>query len=147
MEDTIPNTNRQFTTDNEYTGIANSQNNKPRSYQDIYNATIRSVTNDRQVIASGRTPASQGPKNALDSSDLNVSINRPQIDSHNKRSPAMSNIIQEIRTKDPCSITTQKNTLDNDAKLERTNPEILKTFKQNPFTHSLVVTNSHKLIK
>ena len=106
-------------------------------YQDIYNSTIRSVTNDKQLIAEGRTPASQGPKSKLDSSDLNVVINRPEIDSNNRRRANIDNIMQQIRTKEPCTVTKQKNILDNDAILERTNPEILKTFKQNPFTHSL----------
>ena len=67
------NTIRQFLT-KEVKGNAGPASVKaPKSYQDIYNATISSV---REQVAVGRKPAQQGPKIGQSKDDVNMQTSR-----------------------------------------------------------------------
>ena len=54
-----PNTNRQFQTDFEYMGNADSKDNKPISYDDAYNATLNI---NKEEISVGRAPTKSSVK-------------------------------------------------------------------------------------
>ena len=129
------NTVRQFTSDYEYEGIAGPANeNKPISYEDIYNSTIRSV---RQDISKGRTPSTQGPKNSLGSADMNVVTNKntehnnKAVEERGVSSTRVYNLNTNITN---CSKTVDKNTLPNQDRLDTA---MVSAFKENPYTQSL----------
>ena len=52
-EKEAPNTNRQFTSDHEYEGTANSMYKKPKRYSAAYNARLNEV---REGTLIGRVP-------------------------------------------------------------------------------------------
>ena len=58
-EKQAPNTNRQFTSNHEYIGIAESKNTKQTSYDSSYNAVLNT---NKEVIARGRKPTKTGAK-------------------------------------------------------------------------------------
>ena len=55
----------------------------------------------------------------------------------NNRDPHQDRIYSNTSTLDSCSVTTPKLTLSNDYNRERIEPDILDTFRNNPYTHSL----------
>ena len=55
----------------------------------------------------------------------------------NQRNPVQTNITNLVRQPEECEITNTRDTLDNMEILDRTNPDILDTYKKNPYTHSL----------
>tara|TARA_B100001123_G_scaffold447284_1_gene604339 strand:+ start:5180 stop:7423 length:2244 start_codon:yes stop_codon:yes gene_type:complete len=129
------NTVRQFTSDYEYEGIAGpSTENKPISYEDIYNSTIRSI---RQDISEGRTPSTQGPKNSLGGTDMNVTTNKVANENNikvNKRGVSSTKVYNSLPQPEKCYQTTNKSTLPNQDRLD---PDMLTAFKENPYTQSL----------
>ena len=56
---TAHNTNRQFTSDHEYTGGANSYAKSSMSYEDKYNAKLNAL---KEKIAKGRAPTQESVK-------------------------------------------------------------------------------------
>ena len=134
-EPDIKNTVRQFTSDYEYEGIAGpSTENKPLSYEDIYNSTIRSV---RQEISKGRIPSTQGPKNSLSGSDMNISTNKNTDETNkavDKRGVYSTKVYSVKNNLNNCSKTVNKNTLPNQDRLD---PTMVSAFKENPYTQSL----------
>ena len=68
-------TKRQFLADNDYIGGAgNAGGQKQMSYQDIYNATMKSLRNELEELGSKRTPTKEGPK--LANHDTNFTTSR-----------------------------------------------------------------------
>ena len=129
------NTVRQFTSDYEYEGIAGPANeNKPLSYEDIYNSTISSV---RQDVSKGRIPANQGPKNSLTGADMHVSVNK-NTEHNNKavkeRGVSSTKVYNFNSNLPTCSKTVDKNTLPNQDRLD---PAMVNAYKENPYTQSL----------
>ena len=132
------NTTRQFTSDNEYSGIAGSSaNDKAMSYEDIYNSTIKSV---RQDVSKGRTPSTQGVKQQLGSDDMNVSMNK-ETEVNNKRIDERgiqsTKVYNSLPTMNKCNETTDKATLPNEPLRNRLDPVMVDAFKDNPYTQSL----------
>ena len=129
------NTNRQFTSDYQYDGIAGpATDTKPISYEDIYNSTIKTI---RQDISKGRTPATQGYKKTLDSSDYNVVTNKYSEKNNKlieKRGVASTKVYNSLPKPQKCSETTNKSTLPNQDRLD---VGLLNAFKENPYTQSL----------
>ena len=132
------NTARQFQSDHEIIGAAGpAQVKAPKSYNDIYNATIKSV---REQVAVGRKPADQGPKIGLSKDDINMKTSR-HGDSDNERIEnrgVMSNkVYNSIPQVNQFGETHQKDTLPNEPLADRINPELLDAFRKNPYTQSL----------
>ena len=132
------NTVRQFTSDYEYGGVAGpAAQDKPISYEDIYNSTIRTV---RQDVAKGRTPATQGAKSKLGGDDINVSINKePELNNTriDDRGVSTTKVYNSLPTMNKCNETTDKLTLPNEPLSNRLDPVMVSAFKENPYTHSL----------
>jgi hypothetical protein len=133
-----PNTNRQFTSDYEYSGVAGPGNEtKPLSYEDIYNATIKSV---REEVSVGRTPGPQGDKEAIGADNINAYTkrnNETQNDYINERGVMNTKIYNSLPTIDKNEITQDKETLPNEPLNERLNDYVVEQFNKNPYTQSL----------
>ncbi len=69
-----PTTLRQSTSDIEYFGNEGpGAEVKPRSYQDMYNSTIKTL---RQDVSKGRTPNQQGINKPINSSDIHITTTK-----------------------------------------------------------------------
>jgi hypothetical protein len=133
-----PNTNKQFTSDIEYTGnAAPSDQVQPMSYEDIYNSTINEVTREKEQVSKGREPTLSNTKISVGEDKINININKLESDIVNTRDLTASKVYNSIPQADICGITSDKNTLDTQAIEDRINPEILKQFKENPYTQPL----------
>lgn len=126
------NTNKQFTSDNPYSGVAKStQQQKTMSYDSAYNSTV----NDRkEKIARGRHPTWQGVKSKNQS--VNVESKKIEDDRFNRRGHFKdSSIGYTYYGGGPGNMTADKNGLpEEDWRLD---PSLLKSFKENPLTQSL----------
>jgi len=133
-----PNTNRQFTSDYEYSGVAGPGNeSKPLSYEDVYNATIKSV---REEVSVGRTPGAQGNKEAVGVDKINAYTKRngeTQNNYINERGVMSTKVYNSLPTPDKCTVTQDKETLPNEPIQERLNDYAVQQFKDNPYTQSL----------
>lgn len=126
------NTNKQFTSDNEYVGVARStQQQKPMSQDAAYNANL----NDRkEKIARGRYPTPQSTKMA--NHGINMKSAKRESDRRNRFSPIKTNDVgYAYGGYDQGAVTTEKNYLPQDD--VRLDPDLLKPFKANPLTQSL----------
>ena len=133
-----PNTNRQFLADNDYSGIAGPGNeSKPLSYEDVYNATIKSV---RDEISVGRTPGPQGNKESVGADKINAYTKRngeTQNNYINERGVMSTKVYNSLPTANKCEVTNDKETLPNEPIQERLNDYAVEQFKENPYTQSL----------
>ena len=134
-----PNTTRQFTSDIEYFGGAGNDgvNTKPMSYQDIYNAEIKAI---RAVTDGGYTPGAMGPNQGVNSSDINVTtskmgdIQNQYITERGVQANKVYNSIPQITT---FNLTQEKEIVPNEPLADRINPDMVKAFRENPYTQSL----------
>ena len=129
-----PNTNKQFTSDSDYTGSANSANDKPMSYTDVYNATFNEI---KEVISKNRNPTNSGLKVNVGEESVNMDIKKLERDNLNEREPISTKTYNSITQTNLCSLTKVKDNLDNTIINERLESDILKAYKENPYTHSL----------
>jgi len=130
-------TNRMFSV--EYTGnsgnTANTSN--PMSYQDAYNATMKSV---RDFQDEGFTPGAQAPSMGIDPQMVHATTHRTgdiQNQYLTERGVIPSTMTNSIPQMSECNLTSEKNTLPNEPLADRINPVILDAFKQNPYSQSL----------
>ena len=107
------------------------------SYEDIYNSTINEVTREKEEVSKGREPTLSNTKISVGEDKINININKLESDIVNTRDLTASKVYNSIPQADICGITTDKNTLDTQAIEDRINPEILKQFKENPYTQPL----------
>ena len=131
---TAPNTIRQFTTDYEYSGHADSINTKPISYDDKYNASLNI---NKEEISLGRDPTKESVKLNVGEDLINMEIRKLEQDIINTRELHQERLYTNTTTLESCSLTTPKITLPNDINTTRIEPDILDTFKNNPYTQSL----------
>jgi len=131
----VNNTNRQFTGDFEYTGVANANAKKLQSYEAGYNTEVNT---EKEVIAKGRAPAKQSIKVTNGAAQINMQINKIEDDRLNMRSAVKnSNACNYFNPSAIAAYTTtsEKNRLpQDDTRLDTT---ILDAFKRNPLTQSL----------
>jgi len=132
------NTARQFQSDNEVIGAAGPASVKaPKSYSDIYNATIKTI---REQVAVGRKPANEGPKVGLSKDDVNMKTSRhgdvdnSRIENRGVMSNKVYNSIPQVNQ---FGETHHKDTLPNEPLADRINPDLLDAFRKNPYTQSL----------
>jgi hypothetical protein len=132
------NTVRQFLT-GEVKGNAGPASVKaPKSYGDIYNATIHSI---REQVAVGRTPAKEGAKVGVSKEAVNMNTSR-HGDQDNfrieNRGVMSTKVYNSIPQPNQFGETHFKDTLPNEPiGIERINPDILDAFRKNPYTQSL----------
>jgi hypothetical protein len=132
------NTVRQFLTGEVKGNAAPASVKAPKSYGDIYNATIHSV---REQVAVGRTPSKEGPKVWVSKEAVNMNTSR-HGDQENyrieNRGVMSTKVYNSIPQPNQFGETHFKDTLANDPiGVERINPDILDAFRSNPFTQSL----------
>ena len=133
-----PNTNRQFTSDIEYTGNAgNGGESKPMSYEDVYNATLRSL---REDVSKGRAPTLSGAKEGAGSVPTNMTTKRENDENNEQlqeRAPQVDKIYNSLPQALPCSVTKNKTELPNNPLAQRLDPAILDSYRENPYTQPL----------
>ena len=133
------NTSRQFMSDNEVKGNAGPASVvAPKSYQDIYNATIKTV---REDVAVGREPAKQGPKGGVGSETLNVKTSRNGEEDNvriGERGIMSTKVYNSVPQPNQFGETHYKDTLPNKPiGTDRIEPGLLDAFRKNPYTQSL----------
>ena len=128
-----PNTNRQFTSDHEYTGVANSHSRKTKSYDDAYAARTNV---QKEKVAKGRRPGGGGPR--LGRQNINVENKKMDADRENRYGRIKSSTVGNIFNPDAVgfhTVTSERNHLpQHDIRLDTA---ILDAYKRNPLTHSL----------
>ena len=132
------NTVRQFLTGEVKGNAAPASVKAPKSYGDVYNATIHSV---REQVAVGRTPSKEGAKVGVSKEAVNMNTSR-HGDQENvrieNRGVMSTKIYNSIPQPNQFGETHFKDTLPNDPiGVDRIDPDILQAFKSNPFTQSL----------
>ena len=128
------NTNKQFTSNWEYSGIAGAYQDKPMSYADKYN--MRTNPN-KEEIARGRSPTKQGAKVSNGGDTVNIHHRKIEGDRINIRPPGSTLVYQAPPQINSCGITTMKDKLPEDTQRARLDGDLLKPFKNNPYTQSL----------
>lgn len=127
------NTNRQFTSDNDYTGNAIANSKKTRSYNDAYNAR---TNENKEKVSKGRRPMGGGPR--LGHQEINVEVKKMDEDRVNQYSAMPGGTIGNIYNPNAISSMTQtseRNYLpQNDTRLDT---DILDALKRNPLAQSL----------
>ena len=132
------NTVRQFLTGEVKGNAAPASVKAPKSYGDMYNATIHSV---REQVAVGRTPSKEGAKVGVSKDAVNMNTSR-HGDQENvrieNRGVMSTKVYNSIPQPNQFGETRFKDTLPNDPiGLERINPDILDAFRKNPYSQSL----------
>lgn len=126
---TAPDTVRQETSDIPYQGIADGME-KPKSYADIYNATLNEIKED---IAKGRTPTQTGCKSVSDRTHLGeVEITEGLENRNNLTGPKPLN--NTVMDSSMIHMKNEKCQFDTSDRLDASN---LEAFKCNPLTQSL----------
>ncbi len=122
------NTNRQFTSDYDYYGVAQSNSKKTKSYKDAYNAETNTL---KEKIACGRQPKGHGAK----VSNNHVNMETKKIDTDRKNMRAGINHRNIGHAFYPVNITSDKNHLpQHDIRLDTA---LTDAYKKNPLTHTL----------
>ena len=132
------NTVRQFLTGEVKGNAAPASVKAPKSYGDVYNATIHSV---REQVAVGRTPSKEGAKVGVSKDAVNMNTSR-HGDQENyrieNRGVMSTKIYNSVPQPNQFGETHFKDTLPNDPiGIQRIDPDLLKAFKSNPYTQSL----------
>jgi hypothetical protein len=121
-----------------YTGVANNDVSAPQSYKAAYNAETNEL---KEKIAEGRAPTQNSVKLMAGMDKQCVEIKRIDEDRKNPRGlekdlPNVDRMYQLPPTMNSDSITKDKSTVIN-SYTDRITPDILDTFRNNPYTQSL----------
>ena len=132
------NTVRQFLTGEVKGNAAPASVKAPKSYGDMYNATIHSI---REQVAVGRTPSKEGAKVGVSKEYVNMNTSR-HGDQENvridNRGVMSTKVYNSIPQPNQFGETHFKDVLPNDPiGVDRINPDILDAFRKNPYSQSL----------
>ena len=131
----VPNTQKQFISDNEHVGNAHaSEANAPTTYDSAYNSTY---SGDREGVAKNRKPTKINTNIPSGMEKINIDVNKLEGDRVNNRDLSSTRVYNSINTLSNCNLTTDKQNYKQDIQMERNKPDILKAFKQNPYTKPL----------
>ena len=132
------NTIRQFFTKEVKGNAGPAQVKAPKSYQDIYNAEIKSA---REHVAKGRAPTHQGPKTGQSKEYVNMKTTRHgDVDNEriDQRGVMSTKVYNSVPQPNQFGETHFKDTLPNrPIGVDRIEPSILDAFRKNPYTQSL----------
>tara|TARA_B100000795_G_scaffold268520_1_gene255638 strand:- start:1429 stop:3717 length:2289 start_codon:yes stop_codon:yes gene_type:complete len=128
------NTSKQFISDKEYVGTADSTNDKPMSYDNVYNADLNY---NKEKVCIGRAPTQTGVKLNIGESDINIDVKKLESDILNIRELALSRVTSAIPGKIEQGQTNRRFPLSEDRNRDILNPDMVQQFKQNPLTQSL----------
>lgn len=127
-------TDRQFTSDNQYFGVGESANDKQMLYSDKYNATINEV---KDLLLKERKPTKTSVKLFNQVDNMNVNHKKMECDQVNQRNtPNYGRINNQIPDSRNLNHTRDRFTYKND---NRINPEILSPLNNNPYAKPLNV--------
>ena len=127
-----PVTSKQIVSDHEHFGMASSDTEAGRSYEDIYNAIMNTT---REEMYAKPVPTTSGPKHTNGTETVNLT-NLPLDQSGARTNQHVGKIYQNPLSKASVNIT--KDTLSLDSREnDRLNPDLLKAFRENPYTHSI----------
>ena len=132
-----PNTNRQFSSREYAGGAGNGAVNKPVSYADVYNATIRGL---KEKVSIGRAPTLSGAKKTIGGSNIKMSTRKMgdiQNDQLEKRGRMTTRVHNSLPTPHNCGVTSDKENVPNEPLQQRLDPAMLDAYRKNPFTQSL----------
>jgi hypothetical protein len=123
----------------EYTGNVGNTNDtaNPMSYNDAYNATMKSV---RDVQDRGYTPNAMAPSTTIDPSNIHATtskigdIQNRYIQERGVNIDVISNSIPQMNQ---CNVTQGGDRVPNEPIADRINPELLNAFRSNPYSLSL----------
>ena len=127
-------TNRQFTSDYEYVGVAESYLDKPSNIKMYDEARLNEI---KEGVSEGRYPTLSNVKLANGADTVNIEIKKLEEDRENQYAPISDKLYTQIPTLTKCTVTTDKNILNDKSISQRINPEILDAFKSNPYTQPL----------
>ena len=125
-----PTTNREFTSDHEYTGTAVGDK-KPVSYDDIYNATLNEL---KQDLLKSRDPTSSNVSLNISKDDINILSREEDPNISESRSLVKTKVYDDRLVERTQDLPERKNLYEEQ---NRNNPDILQAFKNNPFTKPL----------
>jgi hypothetical protein len=125
-------TNRQTTQNNEYVGVAKSDD-APTSYEASYNAHLNP---NKEEIARGRAPTAQGPKVNLDKGQYKMQFKKHDYDYMQTRVPAPSNMATTVPNASLIGEMSGKMVLDMDVS-RRNEPVVVSQFEANPYAKPL----------
>jgi hypothetical protein len=131
-----PNTSKQFMSDNEYSGSANSLHKASKNYDAEYNASLNI---NKEVISRGRAPTQNNVKVANGGDTINT-INKKQ--QSGTAPPAPSEGIKHIATASEIGVTLShhKDQLNVSQGIDRIGVDMLEALKSNPFAKSVTDT-------
>ena len=125
-------TKRQFLSDNEYTGSAGGgSDNKPMSYSDVYNATIKSLRNDLEEKQSKRMPSQQGNKTL--NTNTNYTTSRADSVASSRKMQGNYHNDNAVNNKLEINMFHKKTSSDNNKIRNRVNSEMISALKDNPY--------------
>mgnify|MGYP005633059271 FL=1 len=128
-----PFTQKQFLSDNEYTGTAGSGLSEANSnYNSMYNASLNA---NKQEIAKGRKPMGSNVK-LVNGKDKLAVLHKKQMSGVNAERVEKGNVYAVPPNNDD-KVYSLKVGLNNEMNDERIDPEILDAYRNNPYTHSL----------
>ena len=162
-----PNTNRQFTSDYEYEGIADSERtglgyltnekeapNTNRQFTSdheyggnadsmykrpkTYDTAYNMRLNEvREGTLVGRYPTPESVKIANGKDSVNMETKKIEGDRINTRELVSSKVYNSIKEMKMCSVTKDKNNYNYEIMDERIDPDLLNAFRKNPYTKPL----------
>lgn len=127
------NTQKQFTSDNEWYGHAEANNSRAKLYDDAYNAR---TNENKEIVSLGRAPTNSGP--SLGHQEINVEkkkIEADRINNYTRLKGTTFGDVYNSRSVSSCTNTSNRNFLPQDE--IRLDTGILDAFKMNPLTQSL----------
>lgn len=107
------------------------------SYDDVYNMTMKSI---RSLTDKGYTPNPSGVNEILDSSSINMTttkIGDIQNKYLNERGVSTDKIYNSIPQINITNLSQTKEIVPNEPLADRINPELLKAFRENPYSQDL----------
>jgi len=128
-------TQKQFLSDYYYQGHAShASTSAPKSYASGYNAVINT---NKDKLSMGRKPTDSNVKMAIGKDMINHQNKKIEADVFNVREPYEDKLYSIPPQQNQCGMTSVKDRLSEDVSRERINPDNLKAFHENPYTHSL----------
>ena len=126
-------TQKQFTSENEYFGgLADRTHFKSKSYEDMYNACIDDL---KEATLVSREPTQTSVKVASGSERVNMDIKKLECDDLTERDTMnKTRVVNNFALTEDSSITRMPQDYGDDDRLD---VDILKAFKENPYTKSL----------
>jgi len=132
------NTNKQFTSNYEYTGDAGNTYSRPQVYSDMYSATIKEVTSMKEKISRGRPPTQNNVKISVGGDRVNIQTRKSQGDVFSSRPPLTTNVYNSLPQSETCGMTHRKVPLNNAIIANRNNSYVTSSLETNPYTmHAL----------